>query len=224
MRLKQAGEFLPSSPNIGAERTRRLARVAWDVVFSDESRSGEGPDNSWVRIRRGAWNRTATASHAKFPMGLMFWAAIGQGYRSKLMLMSGRVDSECLRKAQLNWMDRICNAEHGEKWYFMQDGAPCHTEVETIERRIQLCRVLPAWPPNSPDLNSIEMSWAILGQKFAGAGKTFGTKAELCAALEGAGIGSSSARSTIWWPISRERASWWWRWAESRYRNIFRHT
>ena len=39
------------------------------LIFSDESRFCRGPDNFWVRVRRGAWNETAVRAKVKFPMG-----------------------------------------------------------------------------------------------------------------------------------------------------------
>jgi hypothetical protein len=44
--------------------------VKW-LIFRDESRFCRGPDNFWVRIRRGAWNETALITQVKFPMGVM---------------------------------------------------------------------------------------------------------------------------------------------------------
>jgi hypothetical protein len=37
-----------------------------------------------------------------------------------------------------------------------------HTAAATIDWLRQRCSVLPGWPPNSQDLNAIEMVWAIL--------------------------------------------------------------
>ena len=51
-----------------------------------------------------------------------------------------------------------CDMKYSKyKWAFMQDGATCHTCSQTIEWISQRAVVVPGWPPNSPDLNPIEM-------------------------------------------------------------------
>ena len=48
-------------------------------------------------------------------------------------------------------------------WCLVQDGAPCHRSKQSLDwldkHRIL---VMPGWPPNSPDLNPIEMVWGIM--------------------------------------------------------------
>jgi hypothetical protein len=67
----------------------------------------------------------------------MAWGAIGVGYKSKLIQMSGHVDSEeHLRAIAESQMVEWANHLYGKRWHFMQDGAPCHTSEATIR---QLC-------------------------------------------------------------------------------------
>jgi transposase len=42
---------------------------------------------------------------------------------------------------------------------FMQDGATPHTARASVEELTKYCIVCPFWPPNTPDLNPIEMLW-----------------------------------------------------------------
>ena len=134
------------------------------IVFSDESRFAKGPDNSWVRYRSGQWNETATKKKEKFPLSAMFWGAVGIGYKSPLMICSGSVKaSEYQTIMTQSGIFKDCDRSHGRfGWYFMQDGAPCHTSEDTVAWLQRQCLVLPGWPPNSPDLNPIEMIWAII--------------------------------------------------------------
>ena len=43
-----------------------------------------------------------------------------------------------------------------------QDGARTHTAHYTMNYLIQTCDIIINWPPNSPDLNVIEMMWSMM--------------------------------------------------------------
>jgi transposase len=134
------------------------------VIFSDKSRFVLGDNHKWRHIRRGEWNETAFATKTKFPISVMIWGAIGVGYKSGCIVCSDGVDAQeyqsILRKAAL--VEEV-NRRYGTfQWFFMQDGASAHTAKAMIEWLSQLCLVLPGWPPNSPDLNPIEIVWAIM--------------------------------------------------------------
>lgn len=58
--------------------------------------------------------------------------------------------------------------EHGvRRWVLQQDNDPCHKKAAGVveqynARRSTRASILPAWPPNSPDLNPIENLWGWL--------------------------------------------------------------
>ena len=139
-----------------------------NIVFSDESRFQKGPDNSWRRIKRGNWNETCFVNKEKFTEGIMVWGAIGLNFRSELIHCSNHEGAE----EYINILNKSnvienCDVKFGRyKWTFMQDGAPCHTASSTIKWLKERVVLVPGWPPNSQDLNPIEILWGIIKKKL----------------------------------------------------------
>ena len=132
------------------------------ILFTDESRFQVGPDNKWRRIRRGTVNKQCFVEKKKFPRSLMVWGGISLGYRSPLIKCSNGVNSdEYIEILQSSGAINELNQRYGRgKWYFLQDGASCHTSQKVQQFfECQKISIVPGWPPNSPDLNPIEMLW-----------------------------------------------------------------
>ena len=50
-------------------------------------------------------------------------------------------------------------------WKLLQDGAPCHTSVQTMEYIQNYIDLVENWPANFPDLNVTENLWCIIKRK-----------------------------------------------------------
>ena len=98
----------------------------------------------------------------------MVWGAIGTSFRTSLTRCSnGKNSIEYLKIIEESGLIEKCNEIYGKhKWMFMQDGAPCHNSESTLKVLRKKMMIVPGWPPNSPDLNPIEIIWAIIKKKL----------------------------------------------------------
>lgn len=97
----------------------------------------------------------------------MIWSCITAEGPGPIYFVEGTLRSnqyiDVLRNVLLPYLDTL---EHPkEEYIFMQDGAPCHTSISSMDCLNSLeLEVLP-WPGNSPDFNPIENCWAYLKSK-----------------------------------------------------------
>ena len=130
------------------------------IVFSDEAKVQICSDNSNVWRKRGSTNPKIYVDEKKFIKGIMIFGAIGIDYKSKLVISPIEIDSEqyCYNVQMLGILNRK------DDFIFMQDGAKAHTALSTIKWLKKRMNILGNWPPNSPDLNPIEIIWRMLKQ------------------------------------------------------------
>jgi hypothetical protein len=160
------------------------------VRFSDEKRFSVWNDGP-VRVWRAAGDRYRqgfTRGSAKHIKSVMMWLCITADGRSRLVKCNHRQDSQSYQQTvlrpNLNFIRRA-GAGPGQNIVFQQDGASSHTSGSTTRwlaaRRV---RVLPNWPPNSPDLNPVEHCWAWLAKQLLG--RSFPNEASLEGAIQAA--------------------------------------
>ena len=135
-----------------------------NIVFSDESRVCLGPDNGLLWRRYGQYDENIFIEEGQFPPGLLIFGSIGKGYKGRLQIIQGNVDAKkyCAILTDSGVLEDIARMSESQPVVFMQDGARCHTAFKAMTFIRQKVKVISEWPPNSPDLNPIEMLWSIL--------------------------------------------------------------
>ena len=94
----------------------------------------------------------------------MVWASIGPNNKSQLMIINNSINSEsyCDVVVKSGIIEEANRENIMFGWFFQHDGAPSHNFQNTIDELSNVLNILPGWPPNSPDLNPIELLWGIM--------------------------------------------------------------
>ena len=147
-----------------------LQQTSWErILFSDESWFELGSIKKSVWRRRGDYRPEVCRSESSHPPKVLIWGAVGHGFKSNLVFVDETVSADTYINKILIQSGVIehANAFHGvENWWFQQDNARAHVAERTISfLRSKKVRILEDWPPYSPDLNIIEIVWAIMDHK-----------------------------------------------------------
>ena len=137
-----------------------------NVVFSDESMFILGRHKKWVWVDKQHITQQVLTLNRHHPPQVMIWGSIGWNFKSSLVFIDGSIDANTYIEKIIFGSDFIEKADAlwgiGH-WLFQQDNAPAHRAHETIEVLHELgISILENWPPYSPDLNIIEVVWAIM--------------------------------------------------------------
>ena len=137
-----------------------------NVVFADESWFLLGRNKRWVWIDKYKKKKKVMQNKVAHPPKIMVWGGIGYNFKTNLVIVEGSLNSDRYLDQIIFGSDLIPDADSrygiGE-WILQQDNAPPHVSRETMDVLNKLyITLLENWPPYSPDLNIIEVVWAIM--------------------------------------------------------------
>lgn len=113
----------------------------------------------------------------------MVWAGICWHGKTRIYFLDGWIDNFKYVKLLKSARQDILDLFPEENWLFLQDNARAHTHANSIRYvKRWLTPKLKPHPPQSPDLNPIELVWSELKKRVESKHPT--TKFELKAAIE----------------------------------------
>ena len=131
-----------------------------NVVFSDESKF------QLYRITQKQWGKKRISIPVpKHSPSTMVWGAISARGKSILAIVNGSIDANKYRDILDEYLLETMNQLYPDGWVYQQDNATPHTAKLTKKWFTNHSVRVLDFPPGSPDLNPIELLWAIMKQK-----------------------------------------------------------
>jgi len=152
------------------------------TIFTDESSFQMNSNN----LRSFRFKGTTPPRITKFNpnYSVMVWGGISYNGKTSLHFVQGKVNAIYYKKIITEKGDEMRRLfRRRGRWYFLQDSAPSHrpNAVKEFIKSTLGCDLLPH-PPQSPDLNPIELIWAQMKSKIEA--KRPKNKTELKSAIE----------------------------------------
>lgn len=140
-----------------------------NVCFSDESSFQILNDKStFVRRRPGEeYDPDCIVNTVKHPTSVMVWSVISGKGVGRLYVVEGTLRQDQYKKIiETRLVPQLKEwFKNGERFLFMQDGAPCHTARSVLDLLRNQNIPLLSWPGNSPDMNPIENLWELVKKR-----------------------------------------------------------
>ena len=135
--------------------------------FSDESMLCLEPYRKKIRIIPSVQCEEQFFEKQGYPIKVMVWGCIAKNFKSELLKIEGKLDANSYQKLLAdNKIIEKLDKRFGKFGYiFQEDGASPHRAKSTRAFLKNQVVSLPAelhWPSSSPDLNVIEICWAMV--------------------------------------------------------------
>lgn len=142
-----------------------------NVIFTDESWFELGANRRWIYRKPGEISNDVTRPYQAHPPKVMIWGGIGYNFKSKLIFIDQNVDSFYYVDSVIIGSNVINDADERwgiNQWVLQQDNARPHIATQTLIAFDHFLEInyLEDWPPCSPDINPIEVIWAIMKKRI----------------------------------------------------------
>ncbi|CAJ0602032.1 unnamed protein product [Cylicocyclus nassatus] len=129
-------------------------------IFTDESTVQVDSVVKYCYVKKGDYF-SRLKSRAKHPAKLHLWGGISMRGATELAIFPGeiRLDGEKYCKILERCLLRFNNDAYHGYGKLVQDNAPSHKSSYTLEKLKSWKVDVVEWPPESPDLNPIELIW-----------------------------------------------------------------
>jgi transposase len=153
------------------------------IICDDEAGFSLRAPSHYRRILLSRDEKRIDCHLPDFHQMLWVWGAVGYGFKSQIVPLSGKVTGEVYRSIlEKNLISPLEEAKCYDK-FLLTDNAPWHT-AKLVKSYLEQCPIsLVPLPPHSPDLNVIENIWSLMKQKVYGGGKSYDSIPQLRTAV-----------------------------------------